>query len=241
MNPWFRFYESALDDPKVQLLPPDLFKFWVNCLCLACRNSGVLPPFQSVSFSFRVPLSVVESSVSKLKDAGLIDERRGTFFPHNWNKRQYQSDVSTERVKRFRKRSIDVSGNVSETPSDTDTDTEQTQIQNRTEEENTPIVPLKTFGEFGRCKLTDDQFSKLKTKLNGHHEAYIEAFDHWVNEAPEARPKGGGPKRKERHAYESITAWYNRDVREGKVKTSTHSSKNSSQLAEELRRRHGLQ
>lgn len=238
MNPWFRFYESALDDPKVQLLPPDLFKFWVNCLCLACRNGGVLPPFQSVSFSFRVPLSVVESSVSKLKDAGLLDERRGTFFPHNWNKRQYQSDVSTDRVKRFRKRAADVSGNVSETPSDTDTE----QIQNRTEEEKTPyIAPLLILGEFGNTKLTEQQFEKLKTKLNGHHEAYIEAFDHWVNEAPEARPKGGGPKRKERHAYESITAWYNRDVREGKIKTSTHSKKTATEMAAELKARHGIQ
>jgi len=34
---WFRFYNDALDNPKVQLLPSDLFKTWVNLLCIASR------------------------------------------------------------------------------------------------------------------------------------------------------------------------------------------------------------
>ena len=36
---WFRFYHDAIDDPKVQRLPGDVFKFWVNLLCLASRSN----------------------------------------------------------------------------------------------------------------------------------------------------------------------------------------------------------
>ena len=44
MARWFRFYNEALDDPKVQKLPPALFKSWVNLLCLTARHDGTLPP-----------------------------------------------------------------------------------------------------------------------------------------------------------------------------------------------------
>ena len=37
---WLRLYDDVLDDPEVQRLPPDLFKHWVNLLCLA--NKGTL-------------------------------------------------------------------------------------------------------------------------------------------------------------------------------------------------------
>ena len=42
MTKWFRFYGDALNDPKVQMLPPETFKSWVNVLCLASQNDGVL-------------------------------------------------------------------------------------------------------------------------------------------------------------------------------------------------------
>ena len=42
MQRWFRMYEEILDDPKVQKLPDDLFKAWVNVLALSSRNGGKL-------------------------------------------------------------------------------------------------------------------------------------------------------------------------------------------------------
>jgi hypothetical protein len=79
--------------------------------------------------------------------------------------------------------------------------------------------PLVTLGEFSRVQLTENQRDKLTTKLNGNFDSYVERFDHWVNEAPDAKDRQG-VKRKDRHAYESIGAWYDRDVKEGKVKQS---------------------
>ena len=55
MSRWFRFYDGALNDAKVQRLPAPLFKAWVNLLCLASMHDGVLPPVADISFSLRIP------------------------------------------------------------------------------------------------------------------------------------------------------------------------------------------
>lgn len=112
MSRWFRFYDTALDDPKVQRLPGELFKAWVNLLCLASRNSGRLPDLPDVSFALRISEADVESIVSKLSVAGLMDATEDGWTPHNWEKRQYKSDSSTERVREHRR---NVTPTVSET------------------------------------------------------------------------------------------------------------------------------
>jgi hypothetical protein len=129
MNQWFRAYEETLDDPKVQLLDPPLFKAWFNLLCLASLNGGVLPAMAHIAFRLRMPVLQAELTVSALIESGLFDQRDdGLIEPHNWNGRQYKSDVSTERVQRFRKRQRNAARNVSpavsETPPDSDSDSE---------------------------------------------------------------------------------------------------------------------
>lgn len=106
---WFRYYESALDDPKVQMLSGDDFKAWVNMLCLASRHDGFLPPISAIAFALRCDETVAERYIQRLSDGGLIDRVSGgpsgyRHAPHNWNKRQYKSDSSNERVKRYRQR-----------------------------------------------------------------------------------------------------------------------------------------
>ena len=44
MARWFKYFDSALDDPRIQKLDDRTFKVWVNLLCLASRSGGVLPP-----------------------------------------------------------------------------------------------------------------------------------------------------------------------------------------------------
>lgn len=114
MGPWFRFYEAALDDPKVQALTGEQFKGWVNLLCLAKRGNGALPPHKDIAFALRKSGSDTTKLLDFLVSAGLLDRDETVLRPHNWNVRQYKSDVSTDRVKRFRKRSE----TVSETPSE---------------------------------------------------------------------------------------------------------------------------
>ena len=117
---WFRIYDEILDDPKVQKLPADLFRMWVNSLALCSRNGGSLPPVEDCAFAFRETESTVSSAFHTFKELGLFVTDGETFQPKNWKKRQYKSDTSTERVRAFRKRSR----NGDETSPDTDTDTD---------------------------------------------------------------------------------------------------------------------
>lgn len=117
---WFRLYTEMLHDPKVQLLDPPLFKIWANLLCVAAEHEGVLPDDDACAFALRMTKDAFQVAFQSLKDAGLFDVTKSKRTPHGWQKRQYKSDTSTERVKRFRqqKKSVTV------TPPETDTDTE---------------------------------------------------------------------------------------------------------------------
>lgn len=151
---WFRYYTDTLDNPKVQELPGDLFKFWINLLCLARVYDGILPAEKTIAFRLRMPLTSVTdntntvptnenipqyisttSCLHELEMRGLIDRTKGRqLVPHDWNEYQYVSDNSTDRVKKHRMKqernvSCNVSRNVSVTPP------EQNRTDNRAETE----------------------------------------------------------------------------------------------------------
>ena len=166
---WFRFYTEVVEDPKVQTLPAELFKFWVNCLCLCRRNEGNLPPPAQISWTLRLSEKKVLGMIAALRDAELLDEAEGTFRPHNWDRRQYASDNVTERVRKHRervsetadgtgrKRFRNVSCNGSETPPDTETDTDtESEAENppppppRPEYDGLgPVIPIRTAKDAG--------------------------------------------------------------------------------------------
>jgi hypothetical protein len=129
MNPWFRFYTSTAHDPKVQRLPDRLFKAWVNLLCLAAENDGSLPGASDCAYVLRLSDEDMNSILEQLSERGLFDESESGLKPHNWDGRQYKSDVSTDRVKRFREKKRNVSETAIETAPE--------QKQNRTESEQT--------------------------------------------------------------------------------------------------------
>lgn len=104
MNSWWRAYNEAMDDPKLQRLAPELFKHWFNLMCLASRQGGALPSIDDIAFALRISKSKAADVIGKLVDAKLLDDIAGVVTPHNWNGRQYKSDVSTGRVKQFRER-----------------------------------------------------------------------------------------------------------------------------------------
>ncbi len=130
MSRWFRFYSDAMRTPKVASLPDNDFRLWVELLAVAAENSGSIPPEESLKHLLRRRLDHLKGGVKRLIRAGLIDVLDDGYEPHNWNKFQYKSDTSTERVHKHRKKR-----NVSVTPPDTETDTE-TDIK-------IPKVPLK--------------------------------------------------------------------------------------------------
>lgn len=120
MSRWFRFYDDALNDPKLLKLSDRLHRVWVGMLCISSKHDGDLPPLEDIALLLRMRIEKVEACIIELTKAGLVDEYvgegRAGIVMHNWAGRQYKSDVSTARVQRFRKQQR----NVSETPPDTE-------------------------------------------------------------------------------------------------------------------------
>lgn len=143
MSRWFRMYDDVLDDPKVQKLPPALFKHWVNLLCLASRNDGKLPGLDDIAFALRLDENVTRDMLRDLVQRGLIDECDG-LSPHNWAERQFKSDKDTtaaerKRKQRAREKEADVTPSAHGvtqpvTRDDTEKSQPPEQIQNRAEQ-----------------------------------------------------------------------------------------------------------
>lgn len=127
MSRWWRAYDDAINDPKLLRLSDEMFRAWFTLLCIASKNDGVLPPATDIALTLRMKPAKVAEWITKLHAAILLDKTETGFAPHNWNGRQYKSDVSTERVKQFRKRQRNVSSAVSETPPETDTEADTDQ------------------------------------------------------------------------------------------------------------------
>lgn len=132
MSRWFRFYAESVNDPKVQRLPAHLFKTWVNLLCIASSHEGTLPRVEDMAFQLRMSNHDLQSHIDELIGLSLVDIRPDQALePHNWKVRQYVSDTSKERTKKYRKnikkRACDVTVTASVTPPDTDTDTDTDQ------------------------------------------------------------------------------------------------------------------
>ncbi len=126
---WFRAYSDIVDDDKLRLLAfEDRWHFVALC---ALKCSGLLdePDGQLRSRKIAVKLGVqvreLEEIARRLQEVGLIDE---LLNPAKWNDLQYRSDVSTDRVKKYREKQqrngAKRLGNVSVTGQETDTETE---------------------------------------------------------------------------------------------------------------------
>lgn len=135
---WFRFYTEALNDVKVQDLPPELFKAWINLLCVASEEEerGALPSLRKIAFALRMPEECAENSeecaqniITRLIEFGFIDKKNGGKLAiHGWEKWQYESDNVSKRVSKHRtKQQCNVSKTLQVTPPE--------QIQNRTDTE----------------------------------------------------------------------------------------------------------
>lgn len=99
---WLRLYDDILADPKVLLLGPELFQTWVFYLAAYKKYDGNMPDRQQIACLLRLTEEKLDDHLSRLVKARLCDVDGEIIRPHNWDKFQYKSDVSSERVKRFR-------------------------------------------------------------------------------------------------------------------------------------------
>jgi hypothetical protein len=116
-NPWFRFYSAAMRNPKVAALSDRDFRLWVALLAASSENDGRLPPADELKHLLRMRLDHLLTGLDRLIRAGLIDALEHGYAPHHWEKFQYKSDSSTDRVREHRAK-----GNVSGTAPEADTE-----------------------------------------------------------------------------------------------------------------------
>lgn len=130
-NPWFRMYSDFMFDEKVEFLSFEDQRHYVFILCM--KNAGLLDKDYAqegmldsvVAKRLGLYGEAFESAKRRLIESGLVGDG---FQPLAWEKRQYISDSSTDRVKAHRER-MKRACNVSVTAPDTDTeaDTEKRQ------------------------------------------------------------------------------------------------------------------
>lgn len=113
--PWFRLYAEMIDDPKIGRLNDAQFRLWIEILCLACKgeDGNTLQTIDDINWSLR---RNVTETLHDLLHATLVtlDDKKRVFIT-NWEKRQFNSDTSTERVRKYRENKKKIKGNVTET------------------------------------------------------------------------------------------------------------------------------
>ncbi|MSX98132.1 MAG: hypothetical protein F2743_08475 [Actinobacteria bacterium] len=166
---WFRVYETMVDDPKVQRLSADLFRVLVNLWCIASKNGGTLPSLGDIAYTLRIREDRVQKMLDELASCELLDTTDDGLAPHNWNTRQYKSDVTdataADRQKKYRNKKR----NATVTPERNATVTHTTRAeteQNRTEDDD----------EEARPPLISDASNKLADEIAsivGHDLAFV--------------------------------------------------------------------
>lgn len=188
MSRWFRFYDDAINDPKVQRLAGDTFKAWVNILCLASKNEGVLPCLSDIAFALRLDEIQASDLLNQFYKLQLLDEVEVpdapmSYTPHNWNGRQYKSDVTdptaATRQQRYRNNRRNADRNATVTNTATRTDTEQKQ-----KEEHCPVAKAtRTAVTYSEEFETSFWKPFPRTAIMSKKEAWRE----WMKLAPDQR------------------------------------------------------
>jgi hypothetical protein len=126
--PWFRMYAEAAGDPVLQSLAFDDQRHYFILLCLKCGGTldrQVAPEQRERIIARGLGLDAVTASEAKrrMMEVSLIDQ---DWQPLGWDKRQYNSDISTDRVRKYRNNKE--SGNVSETNNETSKKVSETSV-----------------------------------------------------------------------------------------------------------------
>ena len=125
-NHWFRLYHEFSTDPKVQMLSEANQRRYIMLLCLKCCNVEVTLQDEEIAFQLRISNEEWLKTKQVFLTKNLIDS---SSHPTAWDKRQFMSDSSAERVARHRKIkkqhcNVTVTPPESETDSYSDTNTE---------------------------------------------------------------------------------------------------------------------
>ena len=96
-NAWFRLYSEFADDPKVQMMSEAMQRRLVMLFCLRCKETSLGDG--EIAFALRISTEEAADTKKLFVDKGFIDD---SWNITNWDDRQFVSDSSAERVKRYR-------------------------------------------------------------------------------------------------------------------------------------------
>ena len=172
-NPWFRLYSEFAHDPKIQMLPEAMQRRYVMLLCLRC--SEVLETLHETEIAFQLRLDEAQLLETKqlFISKNFIDKHWNIL---NWDKRQFVSDSSTMRVRKYRDKKKQPSNddetlqkrpsNAIDTEADTEADTDKKQDKRTLgkrlandfsfpleweqfcQQTRPELIPVKTFDQF---------------------------------------------------------------------------------------------
>ncbi|MGD1852792.1 MAG: phage replisome organizer N-terminal domain-containing protein [Leptolyngbyaceae cyanobacterium] len=170
---WFRFYHEFMDDPKIAMMSDSDQLLWVKALCLASDNEkrrGYIDlADEEICWKLRISTEQWKHAIDKFRAKGMLEHAEGGYKIVNWDKRQFNSDSSAERVAKHREKKVKKSAqkrakklqkqsaevtvteqlqacNVTVTPPDTDTDTDTDQEKEINSSQN-PASPSGNTSE----------------------------------------------------------------------------------------------
>ena len=133
-NQWFRMYAEFAHDPKVQSMSEALQRRLAVLMCMRCSNDIATLQEDELAVALRISEQDLAETKAVFLRKGFIDESWNLL---NWDKRQFNSDSSTERSRKHREakkqqpQSNATQCNVAATPPDTDTDTDTEERETR--------------------------------------------------------------------------------------------------------------
>jgi hypothetical protein len=206
---WFRLYGETVDDAKLRLLAFEDRWHYIAILC--CKAQGILDNTKpelldrTVAAKLGLALRELDEVRRRLIEVDLIHQ---DWQPAGWERRQYTSDDSTARVRRFREKQSAASEKEEEIPK-TDTDTERvvTETLRETLHETLPTSEWREWLDHRKRRRWPCDPTTLTKQLNllkrFSREEQIEMIDTSINSGWQGlfAPKGSAPKaRKTRYA-----------------------------------------
>jgi hypothetical protein len=98
-NQWFRMYSEFATDAKVQMLSEAMQRRYLMLMCLRCSNALVTLQDEEIAFQLRIGDEELAETKALFIKKGFIDSDWNLL---NWEKRQFASDSSKERVAKHR-------------------------------------------------------------------------------------------------------------------------------------------
>lgn len=95
-RPWFRYYSESLENRKLQALPAELFKAYINLLSLANRSDerGTLPRVADIGYALRLDVMAAGALIDELKARRFLEGPRDRMRIHDWAEWQKDSDAN---------------------------------------------------------------------------------------------------------------------------------------------------